>query len=187
MGSATALSTALQTAELRAPKQEIPDVRENILVADEVWIAVAGLHRNCPEREDFAIDEIMEKAKAANLTGHGTVRHSVRAHICLHCVANMPPNPGRCRMLFETRAGYRRLFRPGDSCHPHRATGKHMPKRHEIPAHFGELLDWYVAEYAPRASADTVDPILALRGLGKGLWADEAADDYVRRLRSHWQ
>ena len=61
-----------------------------------------------------------------------------------------------------------------------------MPKRHEIPVQHGELLDWYVAEYVPRMSPDTLDPILALRGSGKGLWAVEAADDYVRRLRSAW-
>lgn len=27
------------------------------------------------------------------------------------------------------------------------------------------------------------DPLLALRGTGKALWADEHADEYVRRLR----
>jgi len=27
------------------------------------------------------------------------------------------------------------------------------------------------------------DPLLALRGSGKHLWADEHADEYVRRLR----
>ncbi len=30
------------------------------------------------------------------------------------------------------------------------------------------------------------DPILALRGLGKHLWADEHADEYVERLRRDW-
>jgi hypothetical protein len=30
------------------------------------------------------------------------------------------------------------------------------------------------------------DPLLALRGSGKELWADEHADDYVRRLREGW-
>ena len=162
-------------------------MHETLRVADEVWIAVANLHRDHPRREDFTIDEIMEQAETANLTGHGTVRPPVRAHICLHCVANKPPNPGQYRMLFETRAGRRRLFRPGDPCQPRRTTGKHMPKRQEIPAGYGELLDWYVADYVPRTSADTVYPILALRGLGKSLWADEAADDHVRRQRSGWQ
>jgi hypothetical protein len=31
------------------------------------------------------------------------------------------------------------------------------------------------------------DPLLALRGSGKHLWANEHADDYVRRLREHWE
>ncbi len=88
-------------------------------------------------------------------------------------------------MLIETLAGHRRLYCPGDPCHPRRATGKHMPKRHEIPICHGELLDWYVAEYVLRKSAGP-DPILALRGMGKGLWADEDADDYVQRQRAGW-
>ena len=160
---------------------------ENIRVADEVWLAAASLHRNHPEREDFTINEIMEQAETVNVTGHRPLRPGVRIHVYQHCVANKPPNPGRYRMLLETPAGRRRLFRPGDPCHPRRATGKHMPKRDEIPMRHGELLDWYVAEYVPRTSAGTLDPILALRGLGKSLWTDEAADDYVLRQRSGWQ
>ena len=31
-----------------------------------------------------------------------------------------------------------------------------------------------------------VDPILALRGVGRELWADEEADAYVSRLRKSW-
>ena len=31
------------------------------------------------------------------------------------------------------------------------------------------------------------DPILALRGMGKEMWADEDADAYVERLRQGWQ
>jgi hypothetical protein len=30
------------------------------------------------------------------------------------------------------------------------------------------------------------DPLLKLYGDGKDLWADETADDYVRRLREGW-
>jgi hypothetical protein len=30
------------------------------------------------------------------------------------------------------------------------------------------------------------DPLLVLRGSGKELWADEHADEYVRRLREGW-
>ena len=31
------------------------------------------------------------------------------------------------------------------------------------------------------------DPLLALRGSGKELWADEHADEYERRLREGWE
>ena len=31
-----------------------------------------------------------------------------------------------------------------------------------------------------------VDPILALRGVGRELWRDEGADAYVSRLREGW-
>lgn len=31
-----------------------------------------------------------------------------------------------------------------------------------------------------------VDPILALRGVGRELWKDEGADAYVSRLREGW-
>jgi len=31
------------------------------------------------------------------------------------------------------------------------------------------------------------DPLLSLRGSGKQLWADEHADEYVRRLREGWE
>jgi hypothetical protein len=30
------------------------------------------------------------------------------------------------------------------------------------------------------------DPLLVLRGSGKELWAEEHADEYVRRLREGW-
>lgn len=31
------------------------------------------------------------------------------------------------------------------------------------------------------------DPLLSLRESGKQLWANEPADDYVRRLREGWE
>ena len=30
------------------------------------------------------------------------------------------------------------------------------------------------------------DPILQMRGVGKEIWADKSADEYVRSLRSNW-
>lgn len=156
-------------------------------VADEVWIAVATLHRSHPDRADFTIREIMEQAEATNVTGTKPLRPGVKVHAYLHCVANRPPNPGRYRMLFETEGGRRRLFRPGDPCHPLRVAGKDTPKRHEIPIGYRDLIDWYVGEYAGGAADDTGDPVLSLRGLGREIWADEDADAYVHRQRAAWQ
>ena len=162
-------------------------MESRVRVADEVWIAVATLQRKHPDRADFAITEIMAQAEAANITGVKPLRPGVKVHAYLHCVANKPPNPGRYRMLFETTGGHRRLFRPGDPCHPLRAAGKNTPKRHEIPDGYRDLIDWYVGEYVGRVPDDAKDPVLSLRGLGEELWADEDADSYVCRQRSGWQ
>jgi hypothetical protein len=50
------------------------------------------------------------------------------------------------------------------------------------------LLDWYETEYGKGAVEEgRADPLLALRGSGRELWADEPPDQYVRRLRSGWE
>jgi hypothetical protein len=61
------------------------------------------------------------------------------------------------------------------------------------------LVEWYETEYAlsqsekvqtaslpARNAKAKADPLLQLRGLGKELWKDEKADEYVRRLRQGW-
>ena len=92
---------------------------EKLLVADEVWIATALLHRQHPNRDDFTVREIVQQAEAKRLTG-GPLRPGVQVFAYLHGVANKAPNPGRDRILVETSKGRRRLFRPGDSYHPRR-------------------------------------------------------------------
>ena len=37
------------------------------------------------------------------------------------------------------------------------------------------------------SAAPESDPLLSLRGSGKQLWADEHADEYIRRLREDWE
>jgi len=37
------------------------------------------------------------------------------------------------------------------------------------------------------SNAADSDPLLRLRGSGKELWAEEHADEYVRRLRDDWK
>ena len=159
----------------------------SIRVADEVWIATALLHRHHPERDDFTVGEIVRWAEAEQVTGAERLRPGVQVHAYLHCVANKAPNPGRYRMLVETTKGRRRLFKPGDPCHPLRASGKDVPDAREIPSTYAELLDWYRHKYIGADGGSDADPILSLRGMGKEIWAQEDADTYVNRLREGWQ
>jgi hypothetical protein len=161
-------------------------VKTDLKVADEVWIATALLHREHPEQADFELEAIMQRATQE--AGKRPLRPGVYVHIVQHCVANRPPNPGRYRILFETAPGRRRLFRNGDLYDPTREGAKTVPSREDIPAEYSDLLDWY-QDWSQDNIEERIknDPLLALYGDGKDLWADEKADDYVRRLREGWE
>jgi len=162
------------------------ETARSVRVADEVWIAAALLHRENPERTEFTVSEIVERAEKEGVGGE--LRPSVYVHAVQHCVANRAPNPGRYRMLVETGKNLRRLFRPGDSYHPERDGSKTVPSKRDIPTKYHPLLDWYISDYVlRRAQLKKEDSLLALRGIGKGLWADEDPDSYVRRLREGWE
>ena len=154
---------------------------------DGVWIATALLHREQPDRSDFASGEIEARLRREGITGALT---SASATISFDSVANKPANPGQTRMLYATDRGRRRLFRSGDEYHPSREgpPERHgtrwMPRREDIPERYHYLLSWYTDGYSPDPTQK--DGILSLRGLGRGLWADEHPDDYVRRLRQDW-
>lgn len=158
-----------------------------IKVADEVWIIVALLHREHPERDDFTVSEVVARAEKEGMTPR--LRPGVRVHATQHCVADRPPNPGRYCMLTATTTSRRRLFRPGDPVHPARRGAKQVPGRADIPEKYRLLVDWYETEYAARGKrkGGAADPILELRGKGADLWAEEDADAYVDRLRSDWR
>jgi hypothetical protein len=155
-------------------------------VADEVWIALALLHRERPGEADFTVEEILNRAKKEGLSK--PFRPGVYVHTVQHCVANRAPNPGRYRMLFETSPGRRRLFRKGDTYHHGREGGKVTPKREEMPHGYEGLLTWYQdwCSISSRSAAQE-DPLLSLKGSGRHLWAHEHADEYVRRLREDWK
>jgi hypothetical protein len=91
-------------------------------------------------------------------------------------------------MLFETAEGRRRLFRKGDPYHAAREGAKITPASEDLPPAYQHLLGWY-REWATATaqSSNESDPLLALIGSGKGLWSDEHADEYVRRLREGWE
>jgi hypothetical protein len=158
---------------------------QKIKVADEVWIAAALLQKEHLTRVDFTPEEIVERAAREEMVEDR--RPGVYVHVIQHCVANRPPNPGRYRMLYETRPGYRRLYRMGDPYDPAREGSKIVPSADEIPPQYGKLLKWY-AEWNQRTDArkQSTDPLMALYGKGKKLWADEPADKYVARLREGW-
>jgi hypothetical protein len=158
----------------------------DIKVADEVWIVTALLHREQSDAADFTVDEIVKRAHSENLTGE--LRAGFYAHVVQHCVANRAPNSGRYRMLVETAPGRRRLFRLGDSYDPQREGSKTVPERENIPTEYRSLLDWY-RDWNSDSIETRIknDPLLALYGDGKDLWADEHADAYVRRLREGWE
>src|ERR1700732_1776137 len=168
-------------------KTAAPDgIHGGVKVADETWIAAALLQREHPTQEDFSIEEIVDRADRESLAG--LLRPSVYVHVVQHCVANRPPNPGRYRMLFETAEGRRRLFREGDPSHPDREGSKKKPNAEDLPADYANLLVWY-REWSRNSIEDAIknDPLLSLRGTGRRLWADEHADEYVRRLREGWE
>ena len=161
-----------------------------LTIGDEVWIATALLHREHPAQADFTRAQIEERVRSENIFGR--FRAGVRPHIYVHAVANRPPNPGRLRMLFATGGDRRRLFRAGDPYHPDRegpadSGGRRViPDREAIPQRYRDLVDWYLSAYSSGIpNGREVDPILALRGLGKSIW-DEPADEYVQRLRADW-
>ncbi len=160
--------------------------KSSLKVADEVWITTVLLHRDHPESTDFSIEEIVDRARVVNL--FGSLRPGVYVHVVQHCVANRPPNPGRYRMLFETTAGRRRLFREGDIYHPGREGAKITPALEDLPPGHGGLLAWY-RDWCARTASGVAkdDPLLSLRGSGRQLWSSEHADDYVRRLREGWE
>jgi len=165
----------------------MPVLEQRILVADEAWIATALLHREHPDRVDFTISEIVERARRED-PDHQQ-RPGLRTHVTQHCVANRVPNPGAYRMLTATGKHTRRLFRPGDPQHPRRK-GKILPERDQIPEKYHKLLDWYENSYAKSATSPLPgeDPILALSGAGRAIRrSDEHPDDSVRALREGWQ
>jgi hypothetical protein len=160
-------------------------VMTKVRLSDEAWIVTALLHREHPDRADFTISEIVERAKCEGVCGE--LRPGFRAHVTLHCVANLLPNPGKTRMLYATGKHTRRLFLPGDDSHPDRMGSDALPDRAKLPSAYQDLLDWYRTFAASRAKEAAHDPLMDLFGSGKDLWADEKPDDYIRRLREGWE
>ncbi len=153
----------------------------SLKVGDSVWIATALLHQQNPEQGSFPVAQIVQKVKELCLTDREEI--SIYVHANQHCVANRPPNPAKLKMLFETANGERRLFCQGDTFNRHR-DGRTTPKPTDLPPNYRSLLDWYQTRCSKKTATDFAnDPLLTLRGLGRALWADEHADEYIANLR----
>jgi hypothetical protein len=158
---------------------------KSIRVADEAWLALALLQYEHPDRGSFSAKEILDRVKAEQ--ANPELRPGVQVHIYLHNVANAEPNSAKYRMFYKLADDSYRLFRPTDAAHPARK-GKMIPERDELPLKYHYLLDWYEGEYSrkPTATSEEDDPILQMWGVGKEIWADTNADDYVQDLRANW-
>lgn len=170
-----------------------------LTLGEAVWVGTALLHRENPTAADFKVQEIktriLEERLPGALDADGRLRPGIEVHVRLHCVANRPRNPAQLRMLMATGSGRRRLFRSDDVADPSRQ-GAITPRRESLPEQYRYLLDWYGAQYdiqaeSAQATGETLakhgGPLLALLGLGREIWRDEKADDYVRRLRENWE
>jgi hypothetical protein len=158
---------------------------KSVRVADEAWLALALLQYEHPDRESFSAREILDRVKVEQV--HPELRPGVQVHIYLHNVANAEPNSAKYRMSYKLADDTYRLYRPTDPAHPARK-GKLIPERDELPQKYHYLLDWYEREYSRKQTptSEEDDPILQMWGVGKEIWADTNADDYVRDLRSNW-
>jgi hypothetical protein len=158
---------------------------KHLLVADEAWLGLALLHREQPEKGSFTAREILDQIKAERASPE--LRPGLQPHVYLHNVANLEPNSARYRMFYKLPDDTYRMFRPADQSHPSRK-GKTMPAREELPEKYHYLLDWYEHEYCAKETTmkEEDDPILSMYGVGKEIWADTDADEYVRSLRANW-
>ncbi len=155
-----------------------------LLLADEVFLVVADLHRNNPSTRDFSVREILEHAHALALAEER--RSGFAIHVRQHCVANLPPNPGKYRILFASGKARRRLLNPNDPVAPGR-TGKIFPGLAEIDPRYAEVVEWARKRFEDLRADDSVyKRLIHLRGSGKGLWT-EGADAFVAELRKDWQ
>lgn len=153
-----------------------------VSVADEIWVATALLHREHPDRPDFTLSEIVERAQREGVAPEH--RPGLRPHASRHCVANVPRSPASHRLLFETGKSRRRLFKPGDAFHPDRRAGRTHPAKQDLPERYHALVDWYLTQWD---DGTETDPLLALRGSWKTMLDGQSADDYVRELREGWE
>jgi hypothetical protein len=163
--------------------------KSHVKVADELFLIVALLHREQPQKEAFTVGEILHRASTEGL---GSAQGSLRAHASGHAAANVAPDGrgGRYRMVFRQEDKRIRLLGPDDFVHPDRHQ-KFYPEPDEIPEKYHELLEWAKRRQEKGKGAPVTSQWLTglyeLRGLGKETWKGVDADQYVKNLREGWE
>lgn len=162
--------------------------KSKVKVADELYLALALLHREQPDVDAFSVDEVIKRAAAE---GFAARPESLRAHAYGHAAANLSPGKnGRYRLLFKQEDRRVRLLRANDYVHPDRHQ-KLYPELSDIPEKYHELVEWAKR----RSEQEAKDPggrgwlvgLHQLRGLGRDAWRGVDPDEYVRNLREGWE
>jgi hypothetical protein len=163
--------------------------KSELKVADELYLALALLHREQPEADAFTVDAVVRRAAQE---GFGARPESLRAHAHGHAAANLPPGRnGRYRLLFKQEDGRVRLLRAADYIHPDRHQ-KLYPELQDIPEKYHELVEW-AKKRSEQGGADVdgrggwLAGLRQLRGLGRDAWRGVDPDEYVRNLREGWE
>ncbi|MFN0148772.1 MAG: hypothetical protein ACKVT1_19895 [Dehalococcoidia bacterium] len=152
--------------------------------ATQVWLGLALLHREHGRNADFTRFDI-ERRIAAEPWAGGVTPSTIAAHVAGHCVGSARPSPDRDRMLTRTTRGRYRLYRPGDSVHPGRASGRMMPDAADLPPSLTYLLAWYEDTYAGRSRERAMDELIA--GMrASGIWRRIDPDAFIREQRASW-
>ena len=165
--------------------------KAHVKVADELFLVLALLHREHPERDAFEIGDVLARARQEGLGSSREDQRSLRLHAYQHAAANMPPDPrgGRYRIAFRERDNRIRLLTASDYVHPERHQ-KFFPAYEEIPDQYHELLDWAKRRHEhgkDGGSSTWLEGLHRLKGLGREIWQGTEPDAYVKGLREGWE
>jgi hypothetical protein len=162
--------------------------KQGVKVADELFIAVALLTKEQPNKRSFSISEILDRAKKEGLGEHRSDQASLKQHAYEHAAANVPPGRGKYRLVFREKDNTIRLLEKSDHVHPDR-NGKQWPEADEIPQKYTALVEWSKDRFAKGSdqSKPWLSELLQLRGVGKEIWKGVNPDNYVNRLRGDWR
>ncbi len=162
--------------------------KTHVKVADELFLIVALLHQEMPERHSFTIPEILARASREGLGGERADQRSLKQHAYEHAAANIPPGQGKYRLVFRETDNSIRLLKPSDHVDPRR-NGKQWPLLEDIPDRYHSVVQRAKKRFESSGEkpARWLDGLFKLRGLGKEIWQGVDPDEYVRELREGWE